>query len=255
MRIENSFIPVRGVGEKTEQRLWRRGVTDWDAFDPSHLGTALGERIQAYIEEAEAHLAASESGFFARTFPDREHWRLFENFRDGACFLDIETTGLDQHRHAVTVVSTHRAGETTTLVSGDNLDRDALVREFDRSSMVVTFNGRRFDVPFLEHAFDLSIDHPHLDLLYPSRRIGLHGGLKRIEQELGIDRGSDDITGLDAVRLWEAYDRRGDTDALETLITYNREDTVNLLTLADIVVERLHDSVFESAIDGQQTRL
>jgi hypothetical protein len=30
MRLENTFIGARGVGETTERDLWQRGVTHWD---------------------------------------------------------------------------------------------------------------------------------------------------------------------------------------------------------------------------------
>jgi uncharacterized protein YprB with RNaseH-like and TPR domain len=46
------------------------------------------------------------------------------------------------------------------------------------------------------------------------------------------------------VRRWHEYER-GDEGALETLVSYNREDTVNLRTLSDTVAERLHADVFE----------
>lgn len=255
MRAENSFIPVTGVGEATERRLWRQGITHWSTFDPGVLGPTIGERVDAYIETATRHLEAGDPAFFAETFPRNAQWRLYETFREDACFLDIETTGLDRRRDTVTVVSTHRGGETTTLVHGDDLTADRLRAELEASSLVVSFNGRRFDVPFLEHAFGLEVDRPHLDLMYACRRVGLDGGLKAIERELGIDRGEDDISGRDAVRLWHAFDRRGDDGALETLVRYNRDDTVNLEHLADIVTDRLHDTVFESAVTDRQCRL
>jgi hypothetical protein len=43
------------------------------------------------------------------------------------------------------------------------------------------------------------------------------------------------------VRLWHDYERRGNDEALETLVSYNREDTVNLRTVADEVARRLHE--------------
>ncbi len=255
MRVENSFIPVTGVGEATERRLWQQGITHWDQFDSSVVGSTIGDRVESYIEMAKPRLAEGDSTFFDETFPGRSHWRLYETFRDAACFLDIETTGLDFDRNDVTVVSIHGNDRTTTLVHGDDLTRDRLLEELAAVSLVVTFNGKRFDIPFLEAAFDISIDLPHLDLMYPCRRIGLHGGLKGIEQTLGIDRGHDDISGRDAVRLWHKYERRNDISALETLIEYNRDDTVNLVSLADIVTDRLHESVFDEVLDGQQDRL
>jgi uncharacterized protein YprB with RNaseH-like and TPR domain len=52
------------------------------------------------------------------------------------------------------------------------------------------------------------------------------------------------------VRLWHRYARRGDDDALEALVEYNREDTANLETLMETVASRLHAEVFEAALNG-----
>jgi len=65
--------------------------------------------------------------------------------------------------------------------------------------------------------------------MYPCKRIGLSGGLKPIEKEIGIERDRPDLSGRDAVRLWREYER-GDDDARDTLVSYNREDTKNLRT-------------------------
>lgn len=249
MRIENSFIPVEGVGECTERRLWRAGVTHWDEFEdasmPRGVGPTTAERVATFLEEARDRLAASDTRYFDRALPGGERWRLYENFRDEACFFDIETTGLRQTTDDVTCVSVHRGGETTTLVKGRDLSRQALTEVLD-APLLVTFNGKRFDVPFLERSFDLRIDAPHVDLMYPCRRLDLTGGLTAIERDVGIRRDRPDISGRDAVRLWHEYER-GDADALETLVSYNREDTVNLRELADVVADELHDEVFEPA--------
>ena len=239
MRIENSFIPVRGVGETTERRLWEAGVTHWDDFDGSVVGPTTADRIHEFVDIATDHLRRGDAHFFDESFPSGERWRLYENFRDDALFFDIETTGLDAARNDVTTVSFHRGGDTTTLVRGDNLTAGALREQFADAPLIVTFNGARFDVPFLEDSFDLAIDVPHLDLMYPCRRLDLTGGLKPIEKEVGIDRDRPDLSGEDAVRLWRQYER-GDDAALDELVSYNREDTVNLERLADVVTTRLH---------------
>jgi len=248
VRLENTFIGVRGVGEHTERGLWREGVTHWDAFDPDHVGPTTAERIEAFIDDARARLAANNAAFFADRLPSGECWRLYEDFRRDAAFFDIETTGLDRDRHEVTTVSVHRDGETTTLVRGRDLTRDALAEALD-APLLVTFNGARFDVPFVEQSFGLDLDAAHLDLLYPCGQLDLTGGLKRIERDIGIDRDRPDLAGEDAVRLWREYER-GDRSALETLVSYNREDTENLRTLAEVVANRLHERVFEATVEG-----
>jgi uncharacterized protein YprB with RNaseH-like and TPR domain len=253
VRIENSFIPVRGIDERTERELWRAGVTHWEAFDGSVVGPVVAERVAAFVDLAGDHLATGEARFFGEVFPAGSHWRLYEDFREEACFLDIETTGLRKRSDAVTVVSLHRGGETTTLVRGRDLTRESLVRAIAPAKLLVTFNGKRFDAPFLESAFDLGLDLPHLDLMYPAREVGLTGGLKAIERRVGIARDRTDISGLDAVRLWHEHER-GDDAALETLVEYNRADARNLEALADHVTAELHERVFVSACSSSVGR-
>jgi len=243
VRVENSFIGVDGVGEQTERSIWERGITHWDEFEPGVVGGKRGDRIDQFIREGRAYLDAADVAYFDRCFPSSEQWRLYETFAERACFLDIETTGLDESHNQVTTVSLHQAGETDTLVAGDDLTAENLRAAFADADLLVTFNGKRFDVPFLEANFDVDLQRPHLDLLYTCKKIGLSGGLKQVEQDIGIERDRPDISGRDAVRLWREHER-GQDGSLETLISYNREDTVNLQTLADEVTTQLDEQVF-----------
>jgi uncharacterized protein YprB with RNaseH-like and TPR domain len=73
-----------------------------------------------------------------------------------------------------------------------------------------------------------------VDLRFLLARLGFKGGLKKIEPHFGIHR-PDEVDGMDgymAVILWDRY-RRGDTGALDLLLSYNREDVVNLEVLMD----------------------
>lgn len=237
MRLENTYICIDGVGETTERNLWESGALTWSEFDRTVCGPTTADRIESFIDTARPRLEAGDSRFFHQELPSSERWRLYENFRTDACFFDIETTGLNHTYDDVTCVSAYQGDEVETLVRGDDLTRDNL-RDLLDSPLLVSFNGARFDVPFLEDSFDLEIDRPHLDLLYPCKRAGLTGGLKAIEPEVGVERDRPDISGEDAVRLWREHER-GVDGALETLVSYNREDTVNLQRVADQAVERL----------------
>jgi hypothetical protein len=251
MRIENSFVPASGVGAKRERSLWESGILTWEEFDPARapLGEKTGERVESFVAEALERLDDGDVRYFGERFPSGETWRFYENFREDALFFDIETTGLDSSRENVTTVSFTQGGETTTLVRGEDLTAAALREQFRDAPLVVSFNGKQFDVPFLEDNFELSVDAPHLDLMYSCRRIDLTGGLKSIEKQIGIDRDRPDLSGRDAVRLWYQYERDGDDDALDTLVSYNRDDTENLQNLADVVARRLHDDSLGAVVD------
>ena len=252
MRIENSFIPVDGVGQTTERRLWEGGVTEWDAFagrgaSVRGVGATTAGRIESFIDEATERLDDRDAAFFDAAFPSGERWRLFENFRDRACYFDIETTGLSARRDRVTTVSFHTPGDgTTTLVRGRDLTPEAVDEHLSSADLLVSFNGAQFDVPFLEESLDLSVETPHLDLRFPCQRLGLTGGLKPAEREVGLARDGPELTGRDAVRLWYQYED-GDERALETLVSYNRDDAANLRPLADEVTARLHRETFPDA--------
>jgi uncharacterized protein len=85
---------------------------------------------------------------------------------------------------------------------------------------------------------------PHLDLLVLSRSLGISGGLKDIEKQLGIARGGDiaGMRGGEAIALWGAW-RNGDAAAYRKITTYCKADCANLWDLADILYRRRWQAV------------
>ncbi|HIH69434.1 ribonuclease H-like domain-containing protein [Methermicoccus shengliensis] len=85
--------------------------------------------------------------------------------------------------------------------------KGAPVREGRR--LLLTFNGRRFDVPFLLSEMpELEMQCMHADLLYPTRLIGIRGGLKSVEAQLGIAR-SEEVQGQDIITKYGCNLRQG----------------------------------------------
>lgn len=236
--LRETFIHIEGVGPRREETLWRSGIRTWD--DVPRLGRGLGlpgtvvRRIDAETVRSDDALRRGRYRYFADALPLREHWRALPEFRNAVAYLDIETTGLSMGRDAVTVVGVYDGRRERSFVKGENLDE--LPAALERTKLLVTFNGTRFDVPFLRHALPrMRLDQIHVDLVHAMHRLGYRGGLKRIETQLGIER-SDETSGLrgwDAVRLWRAHES-GDSGALDLLLQYNMEDVVHLETLADL---------------------
>jgi len=252
MRIENSFILAPGVGEKTERKLWKNQVTHWDHIEQtSVIGKTKKQKIQDFLEKARKNLQVENTHFFKNKLPSKHHWRMYENFRENACFFDIETTGLSKKRNKVTTVSFHRNGETKTLVQGQNLTKENLEQEFFNSSIIVTFNGKRFDKPFLEHNFNLEIENPHIDLMYECKKVGLSGGLKQIEKQLEIERELEDIDGREAVKLWKKYEKTGKEHYLNKLVKYCEYDARNLQDLSEIILNQLEQRQFRKHCSHQ----
>ncbi|GKS57899.1 hypothetical protein YTPLAS18_14260 [Nitrospira sp.] len=156
-------------------------------------------------------------------------------------YLDIETTGADASPDSVTVVGIHRDACTLQLVAHENLSERSINEMFDGAAMLVTFFGSVFDVPFLRRAYPhLRVPPLHVDLCFLARRVGLHGGLKSVEHQVGLARADDlaGLTGWDAVLLWHQH-RQGNSRALERLLGYNRADTEHLAPLAEYIYERV----------------
>jgi uncharacterized protein YprB with RNaseH-like and TPR domain len=250
MRIENSFILAPGIGEKTEKKLWKNGVTHWDHLEGADvLGSGRRSKIADFLEKARTNLEVGNTVFFGDKLPSGELWRMYENFKSEVAFFDIETTGLDARKNKVTTVSFHRGGEDVTLVQGQDLTRERLQQELFKSSMLVSFNGKRFDQPFLERNFDLDLETPHLDLMYTCRKLGLSGGLKEIEKKLQIQRELEDIDGREAIRLWKRYERNSDEEALRKLVKYNRYDARNLKKLLSEAHGRLERKTYRPHVE------
>lgn len=144
-------------------------------------------------------------------------------------YLDIETA-FDQ---SITVIGIYRPDSGTTQLVGDGVNDINLYDVLNGVSTIVTFNGSSFDLPMIRKRLfaDLRSEFEHRDLLYVCRKRGLRGGLKVVEQLLGISRETAGISGWDAPRLWHRYDVLGDRSALDTLLAYNYEDVVNLAVL------------------------
>jgi len=108
--------------------------------------------------------------------------------------------------------------------------------------VLVTFNGRRFDVPLLEtrlllqgmtSPFEGMIDW---DLLYPSRRLW-RGRLEdcRLEtlegERLGVTRGDREVVGADIPGIYYRFIHSGDTRDLDRIAYHNAMDILSLTTL------------------------
>jgi len=247
--LRATFVHLPGIGPATEAELWRRGIRDWTTLARSAAGPRASARgsLTGALAESERALAEGDVAWFGRRLPDREHWRLYPGFRERTAFLDIETTGLSPYEGIVTVVSVHGGGSTRTFVAGEDLEE--LPAHLRRFPLLATFNGSRFDVPFLQATFPQLVVPPvHIDLRFLLYRIGLAGGLKRIEATLGLGdrRGVEGIDGLQAVRLWQEF-RRGSRPALDRLVRYNRADTTNLEPLLAFAVRELTARLFPNA--------
>jgi uncharacterized protein YprB with RNaseH-like and TPR domain len=231
--IERTFCHIPGVSVRFEQMLWEIGVQCWDCLaDRSIVSLSVDRmrRIDDHLRKSREHLLLTDPRFFTGCLPSRYHWRLFSAFRHATAYLDIETTGLGDPGDHITTIALYDGKSVFHYVHGENLED--FKSDIQRYKLLVTYNGKCFDVPFIRRSLGMAMPQAHIDLMYVLRGLGITGGLKGCEKKLGLDR--KDLNGVDgffAVLLWREFVRSGDRAALETLLAYNIEDAVNLETL------------------------
>lgn len=238
--LRHTFIHLPGIGAHRERMLWKQGILDWDRFLSAAEDGLLRQGVYAtavpLVRQSLAAVAAGDASFFHGRLPSRETWRLYPDFADRALFLDIETTGLSPNYDEVTVIGALGGGQLALFINGINLDQfPAYVQQFP---LLVTFNGSMFDVPFLRAHFPKArLNQAHIDLRFGLASLGYRGGLKAVEQKLGLqrDQAIQGMDGFEAVWLWHSY-RRGNRQALRKLIHYNLTDVINMVELMETTV-------------------
>jgi len=161
-------------------------------------------------------------------------------------YLDIET---DRRGHLTVIGIFLEQGEFIQLY-GAHINTVNVETILEKATIIVTFNGDRFDLPVIKKHLNLDVKATHrsLDLFTVKKKLGLKGGLKQLEQLFGITRHTEGLNGYDAMLLWEMYNKT-DTiaeeerhSALNLLLEYNREDVMNLVALERALFEHIDRS-------------
>lgn len=140
-------------------------------------------------------------------------------------YLDIEAS----LEGAMTVLGVYRSDRGTIQLVGEAITPEAVAGALAGVAHIYTYSGHNFDIPLVQA---MGIDMPpHTDLLFECHMRGLRGGMKKVEEMLGIPRELPELNGSHATMLWRAFERDRRWAALRLLMAYNYEDTVNLARL------------------------
>ena len=178
-------------------------------------------------------------------------------------FLDIETTGLSGGAGTLAFlvgVAWFEDGAFRVRQfflngpAGERAMLDALAELFGRTSLLVTFNGRAFDVPVMDmrwafHRLPTPTEAlPHFDMLPPARRLWGEPGQRAGQQQalgesqcdcsltalerslLGLHRYRD-VAGFEIPTRYFQYLRTGDVRVVEGVLDHNRHDLVSLAAI------------------------
>jgi len=239
--IEQTFLHCPGIGPVTDARIKERGYGDWQTVLRRPEGLPLGSRnsstLLATLARSREALARDDIQYFVDHFSVKEHWRVLAAYFDRLSYFDIETSGLSYDAYVTCIVCYHR-GSLWRFVQGENLDDFlALLEEVD---LLVSFNGASFDVPQLLRTWHIpQFPCPHIDLRWQCYHDQLRGGLKQVEQTLGISRPADlqGVDGAEAVWLWYRWHHHGDKAAREKLLRYCGADVLALKIVCATLLE------------------
>ena len=176
--LEHTFIHISGIGPKTEQHLWRRGILTWTEFLRHEHGIFSSPARDSYVRrQLEASVDNKNNiAFFLDRLSSPNLWRLFGRFRDRAVYLDIETNGGHGGIDEITLIGLYDGQSVETFINGINLsDFEFAVATYD---LVITFNGSQFDLPIIRRHFPhIALPPAHIDLRFFVEKVGLPGGV------------------------------------------------------------------------------
>lgn len=238
--LSRCFTHLPGIGRATAQKLADAGIVCWDDA-LRHPGLpfkgGLREEFLRGLEESRRKLEAGDALWFSERLAQAEQWRLYPHFKQRAAYVDIETSGLSWPQGQITTIALYDGEDLKVYVNGRNLDE--FLSDIREYTLLVTWNGRAFDVPFICRAMHTELEMAHLDLFPVIRALGIKGGLKKVEKQLGLERRElDGVDGFTAIQLWREFIRWRDPRALETLLAYNSEDVFSLEYLSHFVCKQ-----------------
>jgi uncharacterized protein YprB with RNaseH-like and TPR domain len=253
--LSESYIFLPNVGPVLEKRIWELGCRTW----AQALGNGCTEVLPAAVVETLCYVnqefQTSGRAPFLAGLAVADQWRALCLDRQGSdvrpsswLALDIETTGNAPGKTQITVIGV--CGHATdfqprAFVNNKPGWADGLFELFRQTDVLITFNGRSFDMPCIRAALP-GIPEPryHLDLFPVFKKLGLGGGLKKLQEALGFHRGGGirELDGYSAVLLWRDYRHHRRQASLDTLVRYCLEDVVVLLPMAELAYNRMAES-------------
>ena len=179
---------------------------------------------------------------------------------DNHCVFDIETTGLSPKYSKVILIGILYIKNNQTIVQQFFADNSKEEKEilfyfkeaFKEFKYHITFNGIRFDIPYLNERFksndinyiiDKTKDIDILNVVRPyQKKLSLIDcKLKTVEKYLGIER-KDTISGKDSVELYKKYEITQNEELKRKILLHNYEDIYYLgkiFKIKEIIEEKL----------------
>ena len=221
-----------------------------EAWRPDRGPIFLVRRRVDEVEGAESVSSVFRDAFAAEDSGVRQR---IANMTESAAleqlmFMDIETTGLDNSPlFLIGTMVWEAGGFEARQYLARNYAEEAAVISFFRDAcaarkLLVTFNGKSFDVPFIRlrataTRAPLPVELAHLDLLHECRRVWRHSlpncKLQTLERYVCGRQRVGDIPGDQIADAYHAYVR---TDNAWQIVDILKHNLLDLITMADLLI-------------------
>lgn len=241
--LENLKL-INGIGSKTESKLKDSGYKTIEDLTTHPVYSIGAKRVLNNIEK----------NCFLNSFNFLKDNKIStvecasllakENFK----FMDIETLGLSNVPIILIGIAEIKNNNIYTYqyLLKDKINEGAIISEYmshlDEASILVTFNGLRFDEPFIKtraqyYQINYNYNIPHYDLYYYSKKLWKdqlpNCKLQTIEKYIfGIER-DDDVPGQFIPDYYETYLKEKNIGPLMPIIKHNRIDIVSLASFLE----------------------
>ena len=186
-----------------------------------------------------------------------DYYKSLDYYLDSKSFaiIDIETTGLSPAYNSIILVGIIIVDNDDAILhqyfaTGPDDELEILsytARLLSQVNHIVTFNGRMFDIPFIEKRclkHGIQIDIPfNLDLFVLLKHYSdlpkflPRMNQKTVEQYAGIDTlRQDKLSGGDSVLLYNQYLESSSMDLEKRILLHNSDDVKQLLRLRSLIV-------------------
>jgi uncharacterized protein YprB with RNaseH-like and TPR domain len=245
------FKLLHGVRETTERALKERGYRSIaDLVEHDRFGAQALSFLKLVETRDSGELIEWIGRRFTRSCPLALQASAFHT-PDQLLFVDLETLGLFASPIIVIGAAEVVDGALTVRqyvardVGEEPAALEALLSHVDASTALVTFNGRAFDVPFLEQRLAYyrihgDLQRAHFDVLQFARRRwrGLTPDFKLASLEKHVlGARQSDIPSALVPEFYETYLRTQNAGPLVAIIEHNRQDLVALAHIFSKICE------------------
>ncbi len=247
---------VHGIGPSRERKLKKRGFQTIEDLTRHDKWRSRAEETLKKLNDEELNQGFDLiSKWKSSSNPMALKYSGFYKKEDFA-ILDIETMGLTAQPVILIGLGLPKKEETEfhqILLKDIDQELAALKSFYQKikdKRAVLTFNGKSFDIPFLERRFNYygenkSLEHAHFDLYHFSKRVWSNRlpnyKLSTIEREvIGIERKTDIPSSL-VPEFYKTYREEKNPGPLIPILEHNRQDILSLSSILEELKEEMAD--------------